>query len=36
MCQFCGLGEVCSWDWDRLVAKRFSSGGFPCIGDIKI
>jgi hypothetical protein len=34
-CQFCGLGKVCSCDWDMLVAKRCSFGGFPCIVRIK-
>ena len=35
-CQFCGLGKVCSWGWDMLVAIRCSFGGFPCIGPIDI
>ena len=34
-CQICGLGKVCSCDWDMLVTKRCTFGGFPCIGHIK-
>jgi hypothetical protein len=35
MCQFRGLGKVCSWGWDVLVAKICSFGGFQCIGHIQ-
>ena len=34
-CQICGLSKVCSCDWDMLVTKRCTFGGFPCIGHIK-
>ena len=36
MCQLRGLGKVCNWGWDMLMAKRYSFGGFPCIGRIVI
>jgi hypothetical protein len=35
MCQYCGLGKVCSWGWDVLVATICSFGGFQCIGHIQ-
>lgn len=36
MCQFCGLGKVCSWGWDILVANKCSFGGFQCTGHSEI
>ena len=36
MCQFCGLGKVCSWGWDMLVATICTFGGFSCIWRIGI
>ena len=35
-CQFCGLGKVCTWGWDMLVARECSINGFACIGRIGI
>ena len=34
MCQFRGLGKVCGWGWDMLVARRCSFMGYPYIGRI--
>ena len=36
-CQFRGLGRVCSWGWDMLVAKKICYfGDFPSIGRVYV